>query len=283
MEIAGEKIYPIGLGTWHMGDDLVKRTAELAALQTGLKQASSTVKIAIDTAEMYGDGNSEELVGKALQSVSRENVYLISKVYPWNATKEKLPQSLAASLKRLKTDYLDLYLLHWPGEVPLAETVTALEDAKKSGLIKNWGVSNFDLSDMQELWQLPAGKNCAANEVLYNLGNRGIEFDLLPWLNKQQVPLIAYSPIAQGDSLGNQFLQDGGLQEIAARHGVSIFQLLLAWAIRDEKTLAIPQSSNKDHVLTNLAAAKIQLTKKEWQKIAARYLAPTKKQPLAVL
>ncbi|BCA84842.1 hypothetical protein EsVE80_03650 [Enterococcus saigonensis] len=283
MEIAGEKIFPIGLGTWHMGDDVDKRIQELTALQVGLAQTNSTEKIAIDTAEMYGEGNSEKLVGRALHTIARENVYLISKVYPWNASKRQLPRSLEESLKRLQTDYLDLYLLHWTGEFPLAETVSALQAAKKSGYIKNWGVSNFDVADMQELWQVPDGQNCVVNEVLYNLGSRGIEFDLLPWMKKQQVPLIAYSPIAQGDRLGNQFLSDDLLQRIASDHFVSVFQLLLAWAIRDEKTLAIPQSSNKDHVLANLAAAKIQLSHQEWQEIAARYPAPTKKQPLAVL
>lgn len=272
-------ILPIGLGTWRMGDSSQREERELKALRTGIEAGAEV----IDTAEMYGEGNSERLVGKAIRSYDRESLYLISKVYPWNATREQLPLSLDSSLKRLGTDYLDLYLLHWTGSVPLAETVGALERAKDQGKILAWGVSNFDTADMKELWQLPHGKQCLTNEVLYNLGSRGIEYDLVPWMREHQLPLIAYSPIAQGDSLGNDFLKDPLLQEIAASHRVSIFQLLLAWAIRDGQTLAIPQSGDPQHVLDNLAAAQLTLTEDEWQALAVRYPKPTRKEPLAVL
>lgn len=283
MEIAGEQIYPIGLGTWHMGDSSAEKTAELAALSTGLVQTTPDAKVALDTAEMYGEGNSERLVGEALKTIQRDTIYLISKVYPWHASKNQLPQSLDASLKRLNTDYLDLYLLHWPGDIPLEETVAAMESAKQAGKIRNWGVSNFDVADLKALAQVPNGKNCVANEVLYNLGNRGIEFDLLPYMKEINLPLNAYSPVAQGDTLGNQFLADELLQNLAKKYQCTIFQLLLAFAIRNNDTLAIPQSSNKQHVLANFAAANILLTADEWELIASHYPAPTKKQPLAVL
>lgn len=270
---------PIGLGTWHMGDQKNKRAAEIEALQTGLAQGATI----IDTAEMYGEGNSESLVGEAIQPFNRKELYLISKIYPWNASLQKLPNHLEETLQRLNTDYLDLYLLHWTGEIPLAETVAAMEQAQKAGKILRWGVSNFDVADMEELWQIPEGKNCLTNEVLYNLGSRGIEFDLSPWMREKKLPLIAYSPIAQGDSLGNDFQKNPVLLEIAQAHQCSVFQLLLAWTLRDNQTIAIPQSSNKEHVLDNLQAAELELTEAEWQKIDAAFPKPTTKQPLAVL
>lgn len=269
----------IGMGTWHMGDDFKRRQTELAALRSGMESGTTV----IDTAEMYGEGNSERLVGEALQNFPREEVYLISKVYPWNASLTELSKSLDQSLDRLETDYLDLYLLHWRGTIPLAETVAAMEAAKQAGKIKAWGVSNFDTADMEELWQVPGGQNCAANQVLYNLGERGIEFDLLPWMRKQNVPLIAYSPIAQGDSLGNQFTQQPQLQKIAEQHQASIFQILLAWVIRDGTTLAIPQSSNEMHVKANLAAGAVKLAAAELAILDELFPKPTKKQPLAML
>ncbi|WP_265456384.1 aldo/keto reductase [Enterococcus sp. HY326] len=269
----------IGMGTWHMGDDFKRRQTELTALRSGLDSGAAV----IDTAEMYGEGNSERLVGEALQNFPREKVYLISKVYPWNASLTELPKSLDQSLERLETDYLDLYLLHWRGTIPLAETVAAMEAAKQAGKIKAWGVSNFDTDDMEELWQVPGGQNCAANQVLYNLGERGIEFDLLPWLRKQNVPLIAYSPVAQGDSLGNQFTQQPQLQKIAEQHQASIFQILLAWVIRDGTTLAIPQSSNEMHVKANLAAGAVKLAAAELAILDELFPKPTQKQPLAML
>ncbi|WP_424684546.1 aldo/keto reductase [Enterococcus sp.] len=277
--IGDRQVGPIGLGTWHMGDQPQIRSQEIKALQTGL-DAGITV---IDTAEMYGEGRSESLVGEAIQPFKREDLYLISKVYPWNASKTQLPISLDYSLKRLGTDYLDLYLLHWSGDVPLEETVLALETAKAAGKIRDWGVSNFDTADMEALWRIPGGDRCVTNEVLYNLGSRGIEYDLKPWMQRQQLPVIAYSPIAQGDSLGDDFLANKLLQDIAAAHHVSIFQLLLAWCIREGQTLAIPQSGSADHVLDNLKAADLVLTEAEWQALAKVYPKPTQKQPLAML
>ncbi|MFI1243701.1 aldo/keto reductase [Enterococcus casseliflavus] len=274
-----QSVLAVGMGTWHMGDDPAKEKAEIDALQAGIKAGAAV----IDTAEMYGEGNAETLVGKAIQPFTRGDLYLISKVYPWNASADELPKALDRSLARLGTDYLDLYLLHWRGDVPLAETVDALEAAKASGKIRAWGVSNFDVADMEELLRLENGDQCAANQVLYNLGSRGIEYDLLPWQAEAEIPVIAYSPIAQGDRLGHHFKNDEVLKELAEAKGCTIFQLLLAWTLRQPHVLAIPQTSDSLHMLQNIEAAKIIFSKSELAVIDARFPAPTKKQPLAMI
>jgi len=274
-----QSVLAVGMGTWHMGDDPAKEKAEIDALQAGIKAGAAV----IDTAEMYGEGNAETLVGKAIQPFTRGDLYLISKVYPWNASADELPKALDRSLARLGTDYLDLYLLHWRGDVPLAETVDALEAAKASGKIRAWGVSNFDVADMEELLRLENGDQCAANQVLYNLGARGIEYDLLPWQAEAEIPVIAYSPIAQGDRLGHHFKNDEVLKELAEAKGCTIFQLLLAWTLRQSHVLAIPQTSDSLHMLQNIEACKIVFSQSELAAIDARFPAPTKKQPLAMI
>ncbi|WP_429976551.1 aldo/keto reductase [Enterococcus sp. AZ051] len=274
-----QSVLAVGMGTWHMGDDSAKEKAEIDALQAGIKAGAAV----IDTAEMYGEGNAETLVGKAIQPFTRGDLYLISKVYPWNASADELPKALDRSLARLGTDYLDLYLLHWRGDVPLAETVDALEAAKASGKIRAWGVSNFDVADMEELLRLENGDQCAANQVLYNLGARGIEYDLLPWQAEAEIPVIAYSPIAQGDRLGHHFKNDEVLKELAEAKGCTIFQLLLAWTLRQPHVLAIPQTSDSLHMLQNIEATKIVFSKSELATIDARFPEPTKKQPLAMI
>ena len=274
-----QSVLAVGMGTWHMGDDPAKEKAEIDALQAGIKAGAAV----IDTAEMYGEGNAETLVGKAIQPFTRGDLYLISKAYPWNASADELPKALDRSLARLGTDYLDLYLLHWRGDVPLAETVDALEAAKASGKIRAWGVSNFDVADMEELLRLENGDQCAANQVLYNLGARGIEYDLLPWQAEAEIPVIAYSPIAQGDRLGHHFKNDEVLKELAEAKGCTIFQLLLAWTLRQPHVLAIPQTSDSLHMLQNIEATKIVFSKSELAAIDARFPAPTKKQPLAMI
>lgn len=274
-----QSVLAVGMGTWHMGDDPAKEKAEIDALQAGIKAGAAV----IDTAEMYGEGNAETLVGKAIQPFTRGDLYLISKVYPWNASADELPKALDRSLARLGTDYLDLYLLHWRGDVPLAETVDALESAKASGKIRAWGVSNFDVADMEELLRLENGDQCAANQVLYNLGARGIEYDLLPWQAEAEIPVIAYSPIAQGDRLGHHFKNDEVLKELAEAKGCTIFQLLLAWTLRQPHVLAIPQTSDSLHMLQNIEACKIVFSQSELAAIDARFPAPTKKQPLAMI
>ncbi|WP_213334783.1 aldo/keto reductase [Enterococcus casseliflavus] len=274
-----QAVLAVGMGTWHMGDAPAKEKAEIDALQAGIKAGAAV----IDTAEMYGEGNAETLVGKAIQPFTRGDLYLISKVYPWNASADELPKALDRSLTRLGTDYLDLYLLHWRGDVPLAETVDALEAAKASGKIRAWGVSNFDVADMEELLRLENGDQCAANQVLYNLGARGIEYDLLPWQAEAEIPVIAYSPIAQGDRLGHHFKNDEVLKELAEAKGCTIFQLLLAWTLRQPHVLAIPQTSDSLHMLQNIEACKIVFSQSELAAIDARFPAPTKKQPLAMI
>lgn len=274
-----QSVLAVGMGTWHMGDDPAKEKAEIDALQAGIKAGVAV----IDTAEMYGEGNAETLVGKAIQPFTRGDLYLISKVYPWNASADELPKALDRSLARLGTDYLDLYLLHWRGDVPLAETVDALEAAKASGKIRAWGVSNFDVADMEELLRLENGDQCAANQVLYNLGARGIEYDLLPWQAEAEIPVIAYSPIAQGDRLGHHFKNDEVLKELAEAKGCTIFQLLLAWTLRQPHVLAIPQTSDSLHMLQNIEACKIIFSQSELAAIDARFPAPTKKQPLTMI
>lgn len=274
-----QSVLAVGMGTWHMGDDPAKEKAEIDALQAGIKAGAAV----IDTAEMYGEGNAETLVGKAIQPFTRGDLYLISKVYPWNASADELPKALDRSLARLGTDYLDLYLLHWRGDVPLAETVDALEAAKASGKIRAWGVSNFDVADMEELLRLENGDQCAANQVLYNLGARGIEYDLLPWQAEAEIPVIAYSPIAQGDRLGHHFKNDEVVKELAESKGCTIFQLLLAWTLRQPHVLAIPQTSDSLHMLQNIEACKIIFSQSELAAIDARFPAPTKKQPLAMI
>lgn len=274
-----QSVLAVGMGTWHMGDDPAKEKAEIDALQAGIKAGAAV----IDTAEMYGEGNAETLVGKAIQPFTRGDLYLISKVYPWNASADELPKALDRSLARLGTDYLDLYLLHWRGDVPLAETVDALEAAKASGKIRAWGVSNFDVADMEELLRLENGDQCAVNQVLYNLGARGIEYDLLPWQAEAEIPVIAYSPIAQGDRLGHHFKNDEVVKELAEAKGCTIFQLLLAWTLRQPHVLAIPQTSDSLHMLQNIEACKIIFSQSELAAIDARFPAPTKKQPLAMI
>lgn len=273
------ELFPIGLGTWHMGEDSMKKEQEIKALRTGIEYGA----VAIDTAEMYGEGASELLVGEAIQPFNREDLFLISKVYPWNASKKQLPISLDNSLKRLATDYLDLYLLHWTGSIPVDETISALEEAKKAGKIRAWGVSNFDVKDLTEMYGKEDGKNCQANQVLYNLGERGIEFDLLPFMQEKELPLIAYAPIAQGDQLGAKLTENAKLKEIARNHQTTIFQVLLAWSIRQGQTLAIPQSSNAEHVIDNIKAAEIKLTIEEAKELDKEFPEPTTKQPLAII
>ncbi|WP_283680074.1 aldo/keto reductase [Lentilactobacillus sp. Marseille-Q4993] len=278
MKIADHTVPAIGLGTWHMGEPSNRQT-EIKAIRAGI-DAGATV---IDTAEMYGNGLSEDLVGQAIDGLDREKLFLIDKVLPQNASKKRMEKSLDTSLKRLKTDYVDLYLYHWRGSVPLSETVATLQELQQSGKIKRWGVSNFDVVDMVELLGLPNGNNVAANEDLYNLGSRGLDFDMIPWLVKRDIPLIAYSPIAQGDRFGANLTTNKVIKAIADNHNATPYQILLAWVIRNGSTLAIPQSANPEHVVANVEAANITLSKEELFMIDSEYPAPESKQPLDIL
>lgn len=279
MTIAGHTVPTIGIGTWHMGDDPATREAEIAAIQSGLRAGARVV----DTAEMYGSGRAENLVGEALAPVARQDVYLISKVLPENASAQRMQASLEASLRRLRTDYLDLYLYHWRGNVPLAETVAELQRLQDQGLIRAWGVSNFDVADLKELWDLPMGRNAQANEDLYHLGSRGLDYAVLPWQRDHQMPLIAYSPIAQGDAWGQHLTTNPVVRQLAAQRGISVYQLLLAWVVRAPQVLAIPQTSSVQHMRENMAAMAIQLTPAELTALNGQYPAPTQKEPLDVI
>ncbi|WP_426365157.1 aldo/keto reductase [Mammaliicoccus lentus] len=278
VNIKDMSIEPVGLGTWKMGDDSNIHQEEIDAIQSAINQGANV----IDTAEMYGDGASEELIGEAIQSYDREKLYIISKVHPENASRDKVLTSIDNSLKRLRTDYIDLYLLHWKSQYPLEETISAFEEAKNLGKIKEWGVSNFDTSDMKHLLSLPNGHECVANQVRYNIGDRGIEYDLKPFMRENNIALISYAPIARGDKLGKNLTKSPVLLELSRKYEVDVFQILLAWNIRDGHTLAIPKSSNKLHIENNMGASNIHLTEEDIQKIDSEFPPPTTKEPLAL-
>ena len=278
VNIKDMSIEPVGLGTWKMGDDSNNHQDEIDAIQFAINQGANV----IDTAEMYGDGASEELIDEAIQSYDREKLYIISKVHPENASRDKVLTSIDNSLKRLRTDYIDLYLLHWKSQYPLEETISAFEEAKNLGKIKEWGVSNFDTSDMKHLLSLPNGHKCVANQVRYNVGDRGIEYDLKPFMRENNIALISYAPIARGDKLGKNLTKSPVLLELSRKYEVDVFQILLAWNIRDGHTLAIPKSSNKLHIENNMGASNIHLTEEDIQKIDSEFPPPTTKEPLAL-
>ena len=268
----------LGIGTWEVGDNPKVRKEEIKAIRAGL---DAGLKV-IDTAEMYGNGRSEELVAEALKPYQRSQIFLISKVLPQNASSHKMRQSLEASLKRLQTDYLDLYLYHWRGMVPLAETVSELQSLQDEGLIRSWGVSNFDIDDMEELWQLPEGQNCVVNEDLYNLETRGIEYSLLPWQREHHVPLIAYSPLGRGPKMGSTMMKNEAVLQVAEEHKASTYQILLAWVMQQPDVLAIPKSSSSKHLLSNLKALDVELTPEDLQILEKAYPKPEHKEPLAI-
>lgn len=279
VKIANQTVPAIGLGTWNMGDHLDSHDQEVAALQAGLDAGARL----LDTAEMYGNGNSEKLVGDAIKGYDRDSLFIIDKVLPHNAVPGRLERSLDRSLSLVGVDYFDLYLYHWRSGESLANMVSEMEKVKAKGKIKAWGVSNFDLADMEELMRVYDGKNCAANEDLYNISSRGIEYDLLPWQKQHHIPMIAYTPVAHGDSMGANVTQNAVLQRVAANHKVSVYSVMLAWAIRTPQVLAIPQSSNPVHTKANVDAGNLELSKDEWSALAKEFPKPTSKQPLDIL
>ena len=259
----------LGQGTWRMGEGRRPHAEEAAALRLGIDLGMAL----IDTAEMYGEGAAEEVVADAIAG-QRDRVFLVSKVYPHNASRAGVAAACARSLKRLRTDRLDLYLLHWRGGVPLAETVAGFEALRDAGHIRAWGVSNFDVDDMAEL---PPG--CAANQVLYNAGARGIEFDLLPWLRAHGMPVMAYSPVGQGGAL----LQSRALRDVAARHGATAAQVAIAGTLRQAGVVSIPKAGDAAHVRENAAAGALRLTERDLAEIDAAFPPPTRKQGLEML
>jgi len=279
IQFHGESALPaIGQGTWYMGENAALRSQEVAALQAGLDLG---LKV-IDTAEMYAEGAAEEVVGEALRG-RRDQAFLVSKVYPWNAGEVDAIEACERSLRRLQTGYLDLYLLHWRGNVPLEETIRAMESLQQQGKIRHWGVSNFDHDDMLELWQEPGGKSCLINQVLYHLASRGIEYDLLPQCQQREMPIMAYCPLAQAGRLRQALFDDARLQQIAQQKGISVAQVLLAWVIRQQGVLAIPKASSVAHVQQNAAALSINLTDEELSIIDRAFPAPQSKTALDVV
>ena len=274
----GIQVPALGLGTWFLGEKKAAREQELESLRAGIS-AGMTL---IDTAEMYGNGKAEKLVKEAIAENKRENLYLVSKVLPNHAGRHQLEQALDESLKRMGVEYLDLYLYHWRGSYPLEETVAELERVKKAGKIKDWGVSNFDIDDMEELWLVPGGRNCLVNQVLYHTGSRGIEYSLLPWMRKHDVALMSYCPLAQAGTLRRGILNNPVLKEIAQKHNATVEQIMLAWNIRDGHTIAIPRSGKAEHTLLNAGADEIQLTEQDYKAIDQAYPPPTKKEYLDI-
>lgn len=267
----GEPVPVFGLGTWTMGERKDSFADEVAALRLGLDLGATL----IDTAEMYAD--AEPVVGEAVKG-RRDGLFIVSKVLPSNASRTGTVAACERSLKRLGTDRIDLYLLHWRGGVPLAETVEAFEALKAAGKIRHWGVSNFDTGDMQELSALPAGRNCQSNQVLYNLSRRGIEFDLLPWSRARSMPVMAYSPIEQG-----ALAQDSAIGTVAARHGATPAQIALAWVMREDGVIAIPKAVRPEHVYQNIAAAEISLTQDDLVALDRAFAPPSRKRPLEMI
>ena len=268
----GPAVPALGQGTWNMGEVKSRHKTEAEALRAGIDLGTTL----IDTAEMYGDGATEEFLGEALGGL-RDRAFLVSKVYPHNAGGKKLEKACEDSLRRLKTDWLDLYLLHWMGQIPLAETVRGMEALKTSGKIRAWGVSNLDLADLKKLEQA-GGQNCATDQVLYNVARRGIEFDLLPALCAQKIPTMAYSPVEQG-----RLSAAGALKTVAGRHGVTIYQAALAWVLRHPNVIAIPKAADVKHVRENRAAADLKLTAQDLAEIDAAFPPPRRKTSLEML
>ncbi|ALD91574.1 Aldo/keto reductase, related to diketogulonate reductase [Cupriavidus gilardii CR3] len=269
----GERVPALGMGTWSIGDDRARRAEEIATLRLGLDLGLRL----IDTAEMYGEGLSEELVGEAIAG-RRDEVFLVTKVYPHNAGRRDAVAACERSLRRLRTDRIDLYLLHWRGGVPLAETMEAFVALQQAGKIRHFGVSNLDLDDMRELWKVPGGDRVQINQLLYNLGRRGIEWDLLPWLRERGVPVMAYSPIEQA-----RLLRHAGLKAFAARHGIAPAQAALAWLLSRENVIAIPKTGRRDALRENAAALSIALDDAQLAELDALFPPPRGPRPLEML
>ncbi len=263
----------IGQGTWNMGERSSEARSEIESLRAGLNLGMTL----IDTAEMYADGGAEKIVGEAIRG-RRDEVFLVSKVYPWNASRTGTIAACERSLSRLGTDRIDLYLLHWRGDHPLAATVQAFEELKASGKIGAWGVSNFDADDMEELRTVPAGGNVAANQVLYNLSRRGVEYDLLPWCQERRIPIMAYSPIEQG-----RILHHPELIRVAKAYQATPAQVALAFLLERDGVIVIPKTSNAARAAENRDAVSLDITDEDWAALDAAFPPPTRKRPLEML
>jgi diketogulonate reductase-like aldo/keto reductase len=270
---SGERIPVLGQGTWELGEDPAERAEELRSLRLGIELGLTL----IDTAEMYGDGAAEELVAEAIEG-HRDDVFLVSKVLPTNATRHGTIEACERSLKRLKTDRLDLYLLHWRGRLPLDKTVEAMNELKDAGKIRHWGVSNFDTVDLAELVMLAGGDAVETDQVLYNLSQRGIEFELLPWCGDWGLPIMAYSPINRGDLIRNDVVV-----EIAKKHDAAPSQIALAWVLRHDNVCAIPKASIHEHVRENRGALDIRLDNEDLKLLDEQFPPPQGPVPLEMI
>jgi diketogulonate reductase-like aldo/keto reductase len=267
---AGQTVPALGQGTWTMGDSPRRRKEEVAALRLGIDLGMTL----IDTAEMYASGGAEEIVGEAV-SGRRDEVFIVSKVMPGNASRKGTIAACDKSLKRLNTGHVDLFLLHWPGAVPIAETVDAFTTLKQAGKIRSWGVSNFDVDEMEELVTLPEGRACATNQVMYNLKRRGAEFDLIPWCLARGITIMAYSPLDQG-----RLLRSREIEQIAARHKASAAQVALAWLLKQKQVMVIPKAGNEPHVRENHGALAVHLDAQDMAALDRAFPPPARKKPL---
>ena len=270
---SGERVPAFGQGTWHMGDDRRRAAEEAAALRLGIELGMTL----IDTAEMYGNGRAEEIVAEAAQG-ERDRLFIVSKVLPYNASQKGVVEACERSLKRLKTDRIDLYLLHWRGAVPLADTLAGFARLQRDGKIRHHGVSNFDLDDMKEWVGLAGGATVAANQILYNLTRRGPEFELIPWCRERQIAIMAYTPLGQG-----RMLQDKALAEVAAWHGASPAQVALAWLLRRDGMMVIPKATQPEHVRDNRGALDLRLTADDLTVIDRAFPPPKGRSALGML
>jgi aldehyde reductase len=270
---SGEHVPALGLGTWRLGENPDTRAEEIATV----KMAIDLGVTLIDTAEMYGEGLAEELIGEALGD-RRSECFIVSKVYPHNASRNGAVAACERSLRRLRTDHIDLYLLHWRGSIPLAETVDAFMALRDAGKIRNWGVSNFDLADMQDLWDVPGGSSAATNQVLYNLARRGIEWDLLPWLREHRLPVMAYSPVEQ-----SRLLHDPRLGCFAKQYEMTPAQAALAWLLAKDGVIAIPKTGHRSRLRENLQALAFQLSPAQMRELDELFPPPNGPQPLEML
>jgi diketogulonate reductase-like aldo/keto reductase len=270
---SGERVPAFGQGTWHMGEDRRRAAEEAAALRLGIELGTTL----IDTAEMYGNGRAEEIVAEAAQG-ERDRLFIVSKVLPYNASQKGVIEACERSLKRLKTDRIDLYLLHWRGSVPLADTLAGFARLQRDGKIRHHGVSNFDLNDMKEWVELGGGETVAANQILYNLTRRGPEFELIPWCRERRIAIMAYTPLGQG-----RMLQDKALAEVAARHGASPAQVALAWLLRQDGMIVIPKATQPEHVRDNRGALDLRLTADDLAVIDRAFPPPKRRSALGML
>lgn len=274
----GIRVPAVGQGTWFMGEKESEFRSEVSALQLGIDLGMTV----IDTAEMYADGGAERVVGEAIAG-RRDQVYLVSKVYPQNAGGEKAIAACEQSLQRLKTDTLDLYLLHWRGSIKLEETVRAMEALQQAGKIRRWGVSNLDTPDMTELWKVPGGAACQTNQVLYHAASRGIEYELLPWCREHEIPVMAYCPLAQAGNLRHEVLHHPVMQQLARVRNVSSAQIALAWVTRFDNVIAIPKAVQPGHVHDNAGALTLSLNPEEIALIDQAFPTPSIKTPLDIV